>query len=330
MARRRGKFGNQPSAAPDLTSTLVSIATQMQNTDASNLMDAWKNGGTFNGKPVTDQVVLAYWQDRLAHIPKTDPEYTTDANLIQQTTYTIAESKMNVLYQQKKVTDGQMAQFYLNWEKKVPANSEFARTLAVAAAKFVASARAGSAASGKASAAQAYVASQNALTASTGGAWDNMATIATNIFKSGGAGTLQGALTLLNGNSPHGKTNAQGNQAAAGSTILYYADRNGNPTSQSQGGVPLTVNDARKQQMAHNPSWNGVWSLGAADAWGKMKQAGLTTAYEVAAKTGHKTDMKNYTADSATLTGQIQGANLASVDATRAMYYNQFMAVWTA
>ena len=329
MAPRRGKFGNQPSAAPDLTSTLVSIATGMQNQDASNIMDAWKNGGTFNGKPVTDQVVLAYWQDRLAHIPKTDPEYTTDANLIQQTTYTIAESKMNVLYQQKKVTDGQMAQFYLNWEKKVPANSEFARTLAVAAAKFVASARAGSAASGKAAAAAAYVASQNALTARTGGAWDSMAKIASNIINQGQAGTLQGALTLLNGNSPHGKTNAQGNQAASGSTILYYADRNGNPTSQGQGGVPFTVAMARAQQMAHNPSWNGVWSLGAVDAWGTQKSAGLTTAFEVASKTGHKTDMKTYTDAAGILTGQIQGANLASVDQTRAMYYNQFLAVWS-
>src|ERR1035437_7381270 len=283
MAPRRGKFGNQPSAAPDLTSTLVSIATGMQNQDASNIMDAWKNGGTFNGKPVTDQVVLAYWQDRLAHIPKTDPEYTTDANLIQQTTYTIAESKIHVLYQQKKVTDGQLAQFYLNWEKKVPANSEFARTLAVAAAKFVASARAGSAASGKAAAAAAYVASQNALTARTGGAWDSMAKIASNIINQGQAGTLQGALTLLNGNSPHGKTNAQGNVAAAGSTILYYVNpTTGQITSQSQGGVPFTVADATKQQAGKSPTWNKVWSLGSVDNWGKQAASGWAMFTHVA------------------------------------------------
>src|ERR1019366_124572 len=95
-AARRGKFGNLPAASTSLQATIISIATSLRDANNSAIMDAWKNGGVWHGKPVTDAIMLAYWRDQLNGLDKTDPLYTTYENTILQSEYAIAEGKATV------------------------------------------------------------------------------------------------------------------------------------------------------------------------------------------------------------------------------------------
>jgi hypothetical protein len=138
---RTGKFGRQPRVATSLTNTLVAIAREFQNQRASNIMDAWAKGGTFEGKKATDEVVMKFWKDKVKGVSKDDPLHDTYKNASTQLEYTIAESKMTASYATKGKTDAQMVAFYLNWAKKVPKNSEFWRSLQRDAGQYMRTAR---------------------------------------------------------------------------------------------------------------------------------------------------------------------------------------------
>ena len=122
---RTGKFGRQPRVAASLTNTLVSIAKQFQDQIDSDIMSAWQKGGTYQGQPVTDAMVLQHWNDRMAGVSKQDPMYDNYKESVQQLTYSIAESKMTASYALQKTTDAQMVSFFLGQLKGVPVNSEF-------------------------------------------------------------------------------------------------------------------------------------------------------------------------------------------------------------
>jgi hypothetical protein len=143
---RTGEFGRRPRSQPTLTATLVAIAREMQSRRDQNIMDAWKNGGYFEGEKVTDAMVLAYWRGRLKGISKADPLYDTYSNAVLQIEYSIAESKMSAAYAQKTdptpADDLAMAKFYTDWAKKVPSDSEFYRVLQRDAGQFTRSAAA--------------------------------------------------------------------------------------------------------------------------------------------------------------------------------------------
>lgn len=151
MAYRRARNGTRIRVQQNLSGTLVSIAREMQSARDRNIMSSWQNGGLFEGKKATDDMVLAYWNERSKNLDKGDPTYDAAQQQIEQLRYGIAQSKMEVLYKQNKVSDAQFAKFYLDWAKKIPQNSEFYRTLQKNAAQFTEASRA----RGRASAAQA-------------------------------------------------------------------------------------------------------------------------------------------------------------------------------
>src|SRR4030042_1658463 len=101
---RRGRFGRLPRSAPSLTSTIIAIAREMQSQRDSNLMDAWQHGGTFEGAPVTDDMVLAHWRERMTDLSPADPEYDTMKNTLMQYEYAIGESKAATDYAPGKIT----------------------------------------------------------------------------------------------------------------------------------------------------------------------------------------------------------------------------------
>jgi len=146
---RRGRFGRLPRATPSMTNTILAIAREMQAAQDRNIMDAWKNGGIFEGKPATDETVLAYWRARMADLDPQDPQYDTYKNTVLQLEYGIEQSKQDLLYTQGKLSDSQYAQFFINWSRKVPRDSEFWRVLQKDAAQLMERARASGAAAGK-------------------------------------------------------------------------------------------------------------------------------------------------------------------------------------
>lgn len=163
---RRGSFGRLPRAGSDLTATIISIARAMQDARDSNVMDAWKNGGLFEGSPVTDDMVMDYWRARLSEIDPDDPLYDQYSNNVTHLEYNIAQSKAELTYRQSAPSAGadrRMAQFYLDWSKKVPKDSEFYRELQKDAAQFVQSAKARGRAGAGQAAEEAYGKERDAI-----------------------------------------------------------------------------------------------------------------------------------------------------------------------
>lgn len=158
----RGRFGRLPRAAPSLVSTIVALAQQYQGQRDRNIETAWKEGGLFEGKPVTDEIFLNHWKGRLASVDPQDPMWDYYNNLIHTYEFTIAESKIGLQYAEGKVDEAAMKAFYQSWAKKLPKDSEAYRQLMTQAAKFKSAAGASGRGSGRASAEAAYYKAQQA------------------------------------------------------------------------------------------------------------------------------------------------------------------------
>lgn len=126
---RRGRFGRYPSVQPSLSNLLVSISREMQAQRDQNIMEAWRKGGTFEGKPVTDQMVLDYWNERLKSLDPKDPKSDDIRQRIFQLQYATEHSQMELRYLKKEITAEQYAKFFLRWAEKVPKDSEWWRAL---------------------------------------------------------------------------------------------------------------------------------------------------------------------------------------------------------
>lgn len=145
MARyrsRRGSFGLQPRAVPNVTNTIIALAREYVAKRDALIMDAWRNGGQFEGQKATDDMVLAYWKDRYKDLDPSDPTYEDAKNQVMQLEYAVAQSKAGLLHAQGKMSDRAYAQFFLSWAKKVPKNSEFWRSLQKDAATLIENAKA--------------------------------------------------------------------------------------------------------------------------------------------------------------------------------------------
>jgi hypothetical protein len=158
LAARKGVFGRLPRAAPNLTASIVSLVRAAQAQTDQNFVDAWKNGGQVDGKGVSDSRLLAHLKERRDQLSPDDPSYAMWNNQFQQYDFAIEESKTNLKYDQKKMTDSQVAAFYTKWANKPAsqADGEFYRHLMDQAAKFNASAKAGRAAGSAKAAADAH------------------------------------------------------------------------------------------------------------------------------------------------------------------------------
>lgn len=160
---RVGRFGNLPSDAPDLSATIVSLYEQYERQRDQNILDAWQNGGEFEGKPVTDQRLLAWYRMRMGEVSRKDPMYDYWSDAYHQTRFAIAEQKANLHYTQGKMDESDMASFYKEWAGKLPRASAAWRDLMTSAARFAKAAKAGRASSGAAARAEALNARINAI-----------------------------------------------------------------------------------------------------------------------------------------------------------------------
>ena len=168
MAYRRASFGRLPQVQPNIESTLAALSRQWQAQEDQNIMSAWKAGGEWHGKKVTDADVLAYWNGRMKGLDPKDPTYEDMKQQVFQLTYSVEQSKADLAHLQGKLSDSGYAQFFLGWAKKVPKDSEWWRALQKDAAQFMEQARA----KGAATAAKAKQDSFNAYVAVRQGSID--------------------------------------------------------------------------------------------------------------------------------------------------------------
>lgn len=144
---RTGRFGRLPRAAPDLTSTIMSMVEQYEGARDRNIIDAWQNGGTFEGKPVTDAMLLAHFDQRIKEISPDDPMHDYWVNTKWQYRFTIAEQKTSLAYERGNIGEAAVAGFYRAWAEKLPRQSAAWRDMMSSAAKFAKAVSAGSSAS---------------------------------------------------------------------------------------------------------------------------------------------------------------------------------------
>ena len=151
---RTGQFGRRPRVVQSLSATIVAMLREYNAMRDNNIMSAWERGGEFEGKKVTDAMVLAHWKERRDAVSKEDPLWDYYNNQMLNLEFSIDESKMALKYAEKKVGEGAMASFYRKWAKKSPTDSQAYRNLMIKAAQFMDAAR-GRAAGSSAAARQA-------------------------------------------------------------------------------------------------------------------------------------------------------------------------------
>lgn len=298
---RRAQFGQLPRSAPSLTSTIVAAAREMQARRDQNIMDAWRNGGTFEGAPATDERVLAYWRARLKSVDKDDPLADTYRQAIYQYEYAIAESKMTVKYAQGKIGNGAMAQFYLGWAKKVPRNTEFYRVLQRDAAQFMRAAKSGNAASAARAREQAYQNSQEA----TAARYEKVGQYLTDTFVA-----LAQANALIGLGNNEDLTDFDPSDPASMNRLMRAingADRSAGRLGGAEGvahetsvlyhdpltGKPVTGDDILAKIKSLDPNFSGAMTPEYYANMLRRQLQGQQIRYERATKTGHATDAKN-------------------------------------
>jgi hypothetical protein len=133
---RSGRFGRLPAEAQDLSSTIASMIAQYENQRDRNVEFAWNHGGKFEGKKVTDQFFINWWQQRRAEVSDDDPMADYYDQMIFNYRFQIREQKVTLAYTQGKLNEAGVARFYVEEAGKVPRNSAIWRDLMTNAARF--------------------------------------------------------------------------------------------------------------------------------------------------------------------------------------------------
>jgi len=139
---RTGRFGRLPRTAPNLTSVIIAIIREAAAQQDQNIVNAWEDGSEYEGKPVTDQMLLEHITKRRNALSPEDPEWDRWNVMLDTYSFSIEESKMSLRYAQHGVNETQMATFYTEWAGKLPVDSEAYRNLMRSAAQFLDAAKA--------------------------------------------------------------------------------------------------------------------------------------------------------------------------------------------
>lgn len=158
----QARFGRLPRSAPSLTATIVALAQEYERVRESNIVDAWKNGGEFEGKKVTDKMVMDWFKRKRSELDPGDPMWDYYDNQITQYEFAIENSKEELEYKRGKRTDAQMANFYHTWAGKLPTDSEAYREREKLAAAYADRAASAGRARGRAVADNSYANAVNA------------------------------------------------------------------------------------------------------------------------------------------------------------------------
>jgi hypothetical protein len=155
---RIGRFGRTLREAPDLTASIVAMMRQYRAQQDQNMFDAWENGGEYEGRKVTDAMLLSHIKSRRDELDKDDPLWDEWNNRLWQYRFTIAEQKANLKYQRalasaaridtstrggaaayasaQSAANAAMRGFYTQWARRLPRRSAAYRDLMASAAQY--------------------------------------------------------------------------------------------------------------------------------------------------------------------------------------------------
>jgi hypothetical protein len=133
---RTGRFGRLPGPGFDYSSIVGSLLAQYENARNANILSAWRDGGMFEGKKVTDARLLAWFKSRRNEYDKDDPEWDKWNQQITQFKYDIAEQKMMLEYTRQNIGEGAVARWYTASAAQFPRNSQAWRDAMINAARY--------------------------------------------------------------------------------------------------------------------------------------------------------------------------------------------------
>ncbi|MSP56416.1 MAG: hypothetical protein EXR69_12555 [Myxococcales bacterium] len=323
---RTGNFGRSPRAAPSLTSTLIAIAREQEQRRDQNMMEAWQRGGMFEGRQVTDAVILQHWQGRLKDISPQDPLYDTYKNAVTQYEYAIAESKMTAQYAMnsdpKAGDDAAMAAFYLNWAKRIPRGGEFYRVLQRDAGQYLRSARAKREAGARQRKEEAYQRAMLAIEAQEEAPGQNALHVITMLaqYGVGNQGAVLGRAAQGDPRNSMQATNIGALELPSVAQMMMllnavtlegvggeYEPRHlgaGNPAEVAgrgnpavlyydEAGAPVTGIDLHAMFQKADPDWNGNFNVPYVQGLIAQWKAGIQKQVKVAKKAGHVNEAMN-------------------------------------
>jgi hypothetical protein len=121
---------------------------QWQAAEDANILDAWTNGGRYNGKRVTDKDIIRYYRKRRDSYDKEDPEWTEWDNELWQMRFQISNERVMMNYKLGKIGEMAVANHLKTWARKMPKNSSYYRNLMASAGDFIKAASAGGSSGG--------------------------------------------------------------------------------------------------------------------------------------------------------------------------------------
>lgn len=133
---RTGRFGRLPGPGFDYSSIVASLLAQYENARNANILSAWRDGGLFEGKKVTDGRLLAWFKSRRDEYNRDDPEWDEWNQQITQFKYDIAEQKMMLQYARGNIGEGGVSRWYSGSAGQFPRNSQAWRDAMINAARY--------------------------------------------------------------------------------------------------------------------------------------------------------------------------------------------------
>jgi hypothetical protein len=319
---RSGNFGRLPRAVPSLSATLLAIAREQEQQRDQNIMEAWQKGGMFEGHKVTDAAVLSHWKHRTDGIAKDDPLYDTYKNAVTQLDYSIHESKMTAQYaliaDPTAADDTKMANFFLNWGKRIPKDSEFYRVLQRDAGQYLRAAKAKAKVRVQKNEEKIYRSQLAAIEKRDEHAGQLSLQIVTMLAQrgSGGRGAILAETPLGNEGNIANTTNISDLQLPGVDQMMALLDtvnvETNGPTKYKGGhyvvgaekssanpevlyhdetGRPMTGHDIIALLKSADPSFNGKFNLSYLHSVVAQQKQGLARRIALAKQTGHVGDM---------------------------------------
>jgi hypothetical protein len=305
----KARFGRLPRQSPSLTSTIVALAQEYQRVRESNIVDAWKNGGEFEGKPVHDEDIMKWFKARRDEISPGDPKWDYYDNQVREYQFAIANSKMELEYKRGKASNTEMANFYHLWAGKLPVDSEAYREREKLAAGYTDRANSGAAGGRRAAQDKAYA---NAINGDYKKEFAYDATLTFLESEAVNRGILNDGETLGNIDP----------NTADGHAINALWDEISTSPNYAKDRAFFT-----KQIKAHgDPNFNGDFSKAAFQGMQRTKKGATQNRLDTAKKAGRKGDVTAFGKD----VDRVRGAEIlvGGFDATQA--YEDAHAAWMA
>jgi hypothetical protein len=281
------------------------MAREYQNMRDRNILNAWEKGGKFEGKAVTDDMLLSHLRERRDGLDLDDALYDEYGQRLTEYTFAVDNSKMELRYAEHKVGDAGMAGFYRKAAAKLPKDSEAWRNMMKLAAQYKDRASTGGGGGGRGRGrGGGYNSAENRIPLPKEVAYDTMIGALTNIARAEG---------ILNT-----KTEDLGDLRVAegdASRMVALIDAFNNNTAYAD--YKATVIEFIRKNG--NPNFPGDFSFETLGAEKVNKDNGEATRLRKAQAAGHKTDSKG-------IAKEMEEAGATFLDATAAQplaYYEQ-------